>query len=608
MSDNEPYNHYHDARQQRQHGYRVAHDDGEHQSDGLDKHEADQFAKDAFRESAAALSNTKIGETKKFLGLFSMDAGIVDMFNGAYNFGADYVSTRLRPQTFRIVEKFAPRVGLNGNAAKSAAALATIGSTVAVKAAGYFGTMYEDISGQIKTQQALAHKIAPVLDDIKGNHSLASLYTVSQQDNEVIFAHRKRLARIANATNLTNAVNLGLNAGGSLVFDVKGLHTIWNNRATLHHQDVNRLAASATAIKTADELLREQMDAKEGTSVLKAGGLSLLPQFVSRLSATNQHKLRTELSPYSALQMILELGEQVASSPDARGFSAPKSFQSPHGHPEQYSLEEYVMRIFIQHQKDMAVISTEHTEIRDALRQDLAVATKPIVAAIRNGDISTMSLVRMVGEGHIIKKKGRAIASADEVKALIAKEAPKQATYVNVDPAEYYKDAAFTRAQLKTALKALDGEERAAFAAMFPDAVLKEAGMSAKDIKGMRDATAKHYDTVIAQVISGLNAKSDEALKTDGLAENEVQHVRESAQKIQESGVEAVKQLKTSAANENGIEHLLTNAVVHRPEYFGKLNKSGKESLAGASAADGALSHVGRLRGAESQEDLASAR
>jgi hypothetical protein len=585
------YNPSHDYQSQRQrNGYGGYHtqDDADYEEQGEEgphKGEINRFAEDAFRKSADAMGQAQVGETKKLFGLFNVDAGIAAWIQSTYNIGADFISNKVAPQTDKLVRKLAPKVGLVKDAhIGNAAAVAQIGAIAALKTGGYFGQIFEAHSAQRKQRENLAREIAPVLDDIKGNHSLSALYSVSQKDNEVIFSHRKRLAKIANTENVTRWMDLGVNAGPNMMLDGKRFHAIWQTKGNV----------SEAAMRAREEQLRLQReqqaahgelgDAQQGKMILSSLLNVSFPQLAERMSRTSQYNLSKQLQPYSALEMILELNAQVASSPNARAFQEPKSFQSPHSHRAQYSLEQYLMRTFIQHQKDMADICPDHTEIREALREELAVAVKPIAAAIHKGDMNVMSLVRMVGEGKIIKKQGRGIASPDEVKALIKKDAPKQSTYVQVDPAEYYKDAAFTREQLKTALKTLEGDERYTFAAMFPDSVLAEAGMSKKEIHAMRDATLKHYDATLVDAIAGLNSKSDEALKQEGLAENEIQVIREAFSQIQETGVEAVKQLKTSATNENGIEHLLTNAVVHKPQHLGMLVNLGREANAGEMA------------------------
>lgn len=79
---------------------------------GQDEHEdnslgasANLAALNAFHNAWQALNNAEIGKTKKFLGVVSMDAGIVDILDGFYNVGADWVATTVRPQIRGIVEK-----------------------------------------------------------------------------------------------------------------------------------------------------------------------------------------------------------------------------------------------------------------------------------------------------------------------------------------------------------------------------------------------------------------------------------------------------------------------------------------------------------------------
>jgi len=84
---------------------------------------------------------------------------------------------------------------------------------------------------------------------------------------------------------------------------------------------------------------------------------------------------------------------------------------------------------------------------------------------------------------------------------------------------------------------------------------------------------------MIAEAIIGLNGKSDDALKAMGLAENEIKHVRDSHEKLMELGVSAVKELKTSATNDNGVEHLLANAVVHDVKLLGPIVKDGHSKI-----------------------------
>lgn len=555
---------------------RHSHDDGA----PISKRDVNRLAENAFKQGGKAFANEEIGKTKKLFGLFNVDAGIVAWFGTIYNVAADYGSRELAPRAYNLVKHYGERAGLKGNALANAAAVASIGSTVVLKTAGYFGPIWESYSAQRSERAQLARTLAPVLDDIKGNHSVGALFSIKQSENEVIFAQRKRLTTIAHTTNLGNFIDLGLNAGANLALDLSRFHAVWHEKANV--TEAQMLARKAKAQKEIEAQAESGTigDANQFKHVVGAFVNTSVPQLAEYIKRSGEHKLNKGLQPYSALDMILELNKQVTSKPDARSFEVPRSFQSSRGSREQYPLEEYLMRICIQHQKDMADIDTEHSEIREALREDLAAAVKPIATAIRKGDMSVMGLVRLVGEGKIIKKHGRAIAAAEDIAELIKDEAPKQAAYTPVNPAEYYQDVAFSRAQLKAAIKSLEGDEKLSFVAMFPDAVLAETGMEQKEIKAMRDATMKHYDTMLSEAMLGLNAKTDEQLKTEGLAKKEVEHVRRAAKLIGKQGVEAIHDLKSSPVNDHGVEQLLANVTVHQPTYMGTLLKQGREALA----------------------------
>ena len=545
----------------------------------VSKKEINNFASDAFKQSSKAMGDAEIGKTKKLFGLFEVDAGVIAWAGSIYNIAADWASNKLAPKAFNLVKTYGPRAGLEGEKLQTAAALASIGSTVALKAGGYFGPIVESFSAQRTERAHLARSLGGVLDTIKGNHSVGALYSVKQSENEVIFAHRKRLAKIAHTANMGNFIDLGLNAGANLALDFGRFGAILSEKANITEEEMK-----ARALKKKKELELEAEtgsvgDAKQSNHLFGLLLNSSIPQVADRIKRSGEHKLKHSLQPYSALEMILELNKQVSSKADARSFEVPRGFQSKGGR-ESYPLEEYLMRICIQHQKDMADLDSEYSEIREALRDDLASAVKPIAEAIRKGDISTMALVSLVGEGKIIKKHGRAIADAEEVQAAIKREAPKQAILAPVDPTEYYKDVAFSRGQLKEALKSLEGNEKLSFAAMFPDSVLAEAGMKKDEIKAMRDATMKHYDTMLSEAMLGLNAKSDDKLKAEGLVKKEIEHVRNAAKLINSQGEEAVRELKTSPVNENGVERLLANVVVHQPSYMGTLLSTGKHALA----------------------------
>src|SRR5690606_13158308 len=108
----------------------------------------------------------------------------------------------------------------------------------------------------------------------------------------------------------------------------------------------------------------------------------------------------------------------------------------------------------------------------------------------------------------------------------------------------------------------LEGEERIHFASMLPDAVLEEAGMDKKEIKQIRTAVAKSYDSMLAETLAGLQSKSDEELHKRGLADKEITTLHDAYERVEKGGTKAIHELKTSSTNDHGIERLLTNWAV----------------------------------------------
>jgi hypothetical protein len=191
------------------------------------------FAQDAFRHAAAGIGRAPVGKTKKFLGMIEVDEGLIEPLYTVYNLATDYAGRYAQQKAFPLAEKFAPKLGIpSGKAAHAGAALA-IGSTVAMKAGGYVGSIWEAFSKQREDRAQLARKLAPVLDDLKGQHSVSALFSVKETDNEVIYAHRRRLSKIAQVTNFNNVLDTGINSGGNLLLDLKRFGAIWSTKTNV---------------------------------------------------------------------------------------------------------------------------------------------------------------------------------------------------------------------------------------------------------------------------------------------------------------------------------------------------------------------------------------
>jgi hypothetical protein len=238
----------------------------------------------------------------------------------------------------------------------------------------------------------------------------------------------------------------------------------------------------------------------------------------------------------------------------------------------------------------MAGISPDHVEIRDALRDDLAAVVKPIVKALRSGDMNALSLVRLAGEGKVIKNRGRAVASVEDVTALVEKNVPKQETYTRTDVKEFYKNVPYTREDVKKALKITEGEDRLLLESQLLRDVAIDAGVSEKEVNAAHAKVHPTKSKLIAEDVVGLHHKPAVQLKK-GLATREIEKLNEGYKKITQQGVEAMHTLKSGPTNPHGIEQLvLEDAIPHiiqgDKHYLGALAEEGRAQLAKMSNGD----------------------
>jgi hypothetical protein len=522
----------------------------------------------AFRKGADALAHADYDKTVKMFGLFDVDAGIAGFVSSAYNVLADWGSGIIGRKAYGLTNQFGPKLGLKGNNLQKVAGAMSIASMVATKTGGFIAPIWQAFSDHYRQEAKLARTLAPVLDELKGSHSYLALRSVHECDNEVIYAHRHRLARIANNSKVNATLDLLVNAGPSMLWDAKLYSGIWKGG----HPDA-----------MVAEISKKIAEEKLGNNEAGMGGVarnltnSLTGPIADRFKQSSEHKLKKSLTAYSTLEMILELEKQLTDKPDAR------SFTTPGRRGESYSLEEYVMRLMMHHQKEMADISPDHTEIRPALKDDLAAVAGVVAKAIHDGDIAPMELVRLVGEGKLIKNRGRAIADVADVKQLIEKEAPKQEAFIHIDPKEYFDKSPLTKADLKHALDHLKGDEQRLFASMVPIAVLQEAGMSAKEAKAMHEVPLAQHEREMAEILMG-RAQQDAEVKKGLLSQREEQQLNKKTEQVETHGVAAVHTLKASATHPEGLENDIVNwAAPQLAEgsklHLGRVHELGKEEL-----------------------------
>ena len=541
----------------------------------------DAFAK-AMRD--AANLDPYSAKKEKIFGM-EVDPMMALGVNAIVNNAAHMFMTLFAPRSFDLTNNLLKNhLGVQSNSvAAKIAGVATLALSVGAKGAKQFSQIYGSLSEDRAKHAKLATAIAPVLDELKDSHSVGALMRVGRAGidktgNDMIWSHRKRLSTIAHNNTMGYVIDLAMNAGPNLLLDLPIAKALAYKGTDVegHFRDVISTRSSTPAANTAGSTQTPQD--------MKAVGVGMLntatPMIAEMWKKNNKAKLQALPSQHSALEMLIELQEQVTN--DAKE----KQFYPPGNKSKGMSLEHYIAQVMVQHQKEMSLFDPEQAEIREALMDDLALVAKPMAKAVRDGTISALSLVRLIGENHVIKSHGRVVASADEVEAQIERMAGKTTTKLHHDPKDYYGTASFTKDDLKSALKSLDGDERLLFASWFSDAILEDAGISTSEIKNIREATAKSYETGLLDAISGLAAQSDAALKDAGMAMAEIKQLRHAQQRIERDGAEAVHQLRESPAQPHGVERVLANVAVAQvlgdKTYVGKLVTKGREALAHA--------------------------
>ena len=499
----------------------------------------------------------------KIFGVIEVDPALVAYLQAGYNVLADLLEKAGSGYFYTAGSWIAARLGIKNEATvKQLAAATTFGAGVVIKAGGYVSPMFDTFKTYHDDQAMLARKLAPVLDDMKGSHSVKALQSVTAAENEMIAAHRHHMLKQMHLKRSANLTDLIISAGPSIAFsaaDYSGMH---------------KKGFSPEQLKA----FRDAQGAQKNSIRQYAETLvqALTPGLAAQFKKSNEKTMKRALQPYSALEMILTLQDQIAQNPAADSFDAPGKHKS-------WPLERYVREILIQHQRDMADISGEHTELRTALNEDLEAIAKPIAESLKKGDLAALTLVRWVGEGQLIKERGRRLATVAEVDQLLGTAEKAPMPQLTIDPKEYYVDAAFTHRDLTAALQSLQGEERTLFAALFPDTVLTHAGLKDVEIRQIRDSVTKNYESVLAATLAAVAEKTDEQLEQEGMAKAEIKQLREVMDGVKEKGAEAVHEARVSPANANGIERVLTNwAVPHVKAgrvHLGTLLAKGKERL-----------------------------
>lgn len=409
-----------------------------------------------------------------------------------------------------------------------------------------------------KERKQMAQDAAPILKDMAAEGMPGSIGGVGIEDNEVIYAHRKRIN-----TNLSHVTvnNVLQTASSQIGMIIKG------EKPTKGH------AVDAG------------LSAKAGDA---AGLLLAIPPavdaLVGRFTDSRNKELAANRGSCSAFQLITNLDEQIkkrAKNGDGitgGDFAFPKTMGN-----RSAGLADYIATTIKAHSEEMErLLPNDYSQLRDALKPQIKEVSKVLAEAITSGELAPLSLIRLIGEGKIIKQQGRTLVDVEELKHQINKHAGTQAGKAEIDPKEYLKMATFKDKELKETLASLEGNERAIFASFFPDTILKKTGMSEAEIETIRKDTAPMYENNLANLLAGIANQPDADLKSQGLADREIKTIKDAAKTLQERGAEAVHALRANATNPIGIELPLLNAAmakISEPHYVGKMLSQGSQLL-----------------------------
>lgn len=585
--------------------------------DGLEKG-LDEASRRQYKEGEAP---------RKFLGI-ELDPTIAYVGEVAYNTFIGKATKLLRPKTYGTALKLAKdTLHLSETSANRTAAAVAFAVNTGVYALPSLGKIYDEWSHQHDARNDLVEKLSPVLDDIKGRHGTSAYNGVRVDQNEMVAFDRWRRTKIGHTKLLNMILPTVVTIGPNIWFHerdtLKAAQTgralaevqqerLFAQVADEHSEEIAKRYNEANKDKSisADDVTHEHVAAlkddysiknriesiKTGNNRRKAkeegfsmngfagqfGSNALLTKLAGLWVKSSDNRIKRQFNmPYTALEMVLTLHDQLGNEPK------PSTFQLP-GKGRSLPLEAYIAEIMMQHQRDMAVMNPDYAVIRDALKENVLAAAKPLAEAIRKNQIGAMSLVSYVGTGKIIRNRGRMIATADEVEAMIEHEKTrgeaKPKVAMTVDAKDFWADASYTKDEGKEAFEALHGEERQLAITFVPPNLWKDFGIGEKEGKEAIDAFGKEIETHLAEAILGINALDDDTLRKEGLAKAEIRKIREAAKAIEHKGAEAVSQLKSSESHPNGVDREVLGVVVGTAVkgdkvHLGTILKDGREQL-----------------------------
>jgi hypothetical protein len=524
---------------------------------------------------------------RKFMGIIpARSQTLRGLLYGVWLAGVEGASTTLQnffTRTYAKVPKLfgqqPVKLDTNGIAHGRAGAIvgiAAISSTVAVAAAPFIGDFFSGTKKHKRERNNMVRKARTLVEEVTGSQDAKALMRVTEHDNEVLYVQRKRFQQDMQHRMLDDMRMGVLSTAPTAITSVLRA----NSRSL--NKTIRKFMSSGSGEKAAKEAAENGNNiAKEGGAKFTAFASLVMPQVGEMFTEESKRNYSLNRQKYTAFEMILQLDELLRNTDLADG-NYVDSFPLP-AKSGNRNLAGYITEVFKQHQRDMERINPEHVTLRKALDSQLQDISKDIAEAIKRGDLAPLSLARLVGERMVVRNEGRTLAKPSEVRLAIEKMSGSVLKYLHVDSAEYYGESSFSRQDMKEALGRLQGEDRIIFASMVPDDILKEAGITSEQIDSIRESSARVYDKKLAQIVTGLAGHNDDTLAGLGLAKEEIKQLRHVAEQVKKEGEASIKGFRAKPTDPNGIERVVTNAVVGRVQgdegYLRNLIRQGQESM-----------------------------
>jgi hypothetical protein len=206
-------------------------------------------------------------------------------------------------------------------------------------------------------------------------------------------------------------------------------------------------------------------------------------------------------------------------------------------------LKKYILDVLNQSEIDQG-----REKLGERVVEELNSSINMVADGIAKGTLDAKSgLLYLVGNQKLVTVNENGIRSfvgEEKAEAAIRELTGINTSKETVDVKEFYEkfaDPMLAEKVVKQNMKDLKGSERAVFVSVFPDDILKMAGMSKEEIASSRkEAQTLVYDVVAAKTIE-LAERDPDALKKLGLSKKEIDGIQELAKDIRRGNEEQVK-------------------------------------------------------------------